>query len=551
MPRVDPPTSTQRTSRNDVPDPPVKQPQISEIDKLKQTNLKLTTECRWLRVAIRELGLMIDIAEAEKKLAKTRIGIFEKLDVESGIVCSEAQSKARGIWAPLIREIIQKKYTFDKTGSEKDRQEYESAIVSWQMTHTRRDDIEIIICNQVLGDRAAKIGEQLEVTVDLLRDIYSKHSEIITAQESKLKTQASAISSLQESEKSQIISIAEMKIKHEKEVKGHIEVIASLKEKEKSSMIEMTRKYEAKLKEQKAVVANFEQKARTSAAAVKKTYEKKLTEQSITITNFEENEKSLAAQKRIEYEQKLEEQKNTITKLEEEKLASAAEMKRLCRELAAHREVSVSILNRKRELTKPHEIRDDYTIETGNIAAHGGTCLADVFRIKSNGDINEQAWFQETYGVSIDTADRYAESAAFVKLINMRYELYRCSAENRDVDPEFEEGFQKLLTGSLEKNTKATPESIDKFLLESKYGRETFQKLCSIWDITRVYQRKQFRESRDPKKKSIFGGSFKSVKSTASVWTGETQKRSKLDKIEEYGKDMLSSAKDAMPWTKH
>lgn len=53
------------------------------------------------------------------------------------------------------------------------------------------------------------------------------------------------------------------------------------------------------------------------------------------------------------------------------------------------------------------------------------------------------------------------------------------------------------------------------------------------------------------KKKSIFGGSFKSVKSTASVWTGETQKRSKLDKIEEYGKDMLSSAKDAMPWTKH
>ena len=241
------------------------------------------------------------------------------------------------------------------------------------MTHTRRDDIEIIICNQVLGDRAAKIGEQLEVTVDLLRDIYSKHSEIITAQESKLKTQASAISSLQESEKSQLISIAEMKVKHEKEVKGHIEVIASLKEKEKSSMIEMTRKYEAKLKEQKAVVANFEQKARTSAAAVKKTYEKKLTEQSITITNFEENEKSLAAQKRIEYEQKLEKQKNTITKLEEEKLASAAEMKRLCRELAAHREVSVSILNRKRELTKPHEIRDDYTIETGNIAAHGGT----------------------------------------------------------------------------------------------------------------------------------------------------------------------------------
>ncbi|TGO51740.1 hypothetical protein BCON_0155g00230 [Botryotinia convoluta] len=561
MPPIDAPTSTQRTSRNDVPNPPAEQPQISEIDKLKQANLKLKTENRWLRVAIRELGIANDIAGAEKRLTKTRIGIFEKIDAESNIVYNDAQTKARETWATLIRDIVQKRQTFDTTRLWKDREDYESAIASWQMTHTRRDDLEIIISNKVLGDQMLKLNDQSEAIANAMIEIRSEHSEILAdntklkcnsiVQEKKLKVQAGVLSSLQEREKNQVISIAEMKSKHEKEMKEQGEVIASLKEKEKLSVAKIIREYEAKLKEQKAVIVNLEQKAKTSAATVKKTYEKKLTEQSIVITNLEEKEKSSAAQKKIEYEQKLKEQESIIAKLEEEKLASAAEMQRVGRELAAHREVSVSILNRKRELTKPHEIRDDHIIETGNISAHGGTCLADVFRIKSNADINEQAWFQETYGVSIDTVERYGESAAFVKLINMRYELYRCGAENRAVDTEFEEGFQKLLTGSLEKNSKVTPESIDRFLLESKSGREMFQKLCSIWDIARVCQRKQFRESRDPKKKSILGGSFRSVKSNASVWTGETQRRSKLDQIEEYGKDFLFSAKDALPWTKH
>lgn len=40
------------------------------------------------------------------------------------------------------------------------------------------------------------------------------------------------------------------------------------------------------------------------------------------------------------------------------------------------------------------------------------------------------------------------------------------------------------------------------------------------------------------------------MRSGASVMTGETQTRSKLDKIEEYGKDFLASAKDAMLWNK-
>ncbi|TGO14583.1 hypothetical protein BTUL_0051g00490 [Botrytis tulipae] len=561
MPTIDASTSIQGTYRNDILGAPVEPSQISEIDKVKQANLKLKTENRWLRVAIRELGIANDIAGAEKRLTKIRIGIFEKIDAESNIVYNDAQIKARETWAPLIRDIMQKRQIFDTTRLWKDREDYESAVASWQMTHTRRDDLETIISKKGLEDQFLKLDAQSEALAKAVTEIRSEHSEISAEnaklklnsieQEKKLKVQASVLSSVQERENNQVISILEMKSKHEREMKEQGEVIASLKENEKLSVAKMTREHEAKVKQLKAVIAFLEQKSKTLAATVKKTYEKKLTEQSVIITNLEEKENSAAAQANTEYEQKLKGQENIIAKLEEERLASAAEMQRVGRELAAHREVSVSILNRKRELTKPHEIRDDHVIETGNIAAHGGTCLADVFRINSNPDNNEKAWFQETYGVSIDTAERYGESSAFVKLINMRYELYRCGAENRAVDSEFEEGFQKLLTGSLEKNSKVTPESIDRFLLESKNGREMFQKLCSIWDVARVCQRKQFRESRDPKRKSIFGGSFRSVKSNASIWTAETQSRSKLDQIEEYGKEFLSSAKDALPWTKH
>ncbi|KAF7948240.1 uncharacterized protein EAE97_003651 [Botrytis byssoidea] len=554
MSTKDAPTSIQRTYRNDVLSAPVEPFQTSEINKLKQANLKLKTENRWLRVAIRELGIANEIAGAEKRLTKIRIGIFEKIDAESNIVYNDAQLKARETWAPLIRDIMRKRQIFDTTRLWKDREEYESAVASWQMTHTRRDDLEIIMSKKGLEDQFLKLDAQSEALAKAVTEIRSEDSEISAEnaklklnsieQEKKLKVQASVLSSVQERENNQVISILEMKSKHEREMKEQGEIIASIKEKEKSS-------HEAKVKEVKTGIAFVEQKHKTLSATFKKTYEKSLIEQSVIITNIEKEYESAVALVKTESEQKLKEQENIIAKLEEERLASVAEMQRVRRELAAHREVSVSILNRKRELTKPHEIRDDHVIETGNIAAHGGTCLADVFRIKSNPDHNEKVWFQEIYGVAIDTAERYGESAAFVKLINMRYELYRCGAENRAVDSEFEEGFQKLLTGSLEKNSKVTPESIDRFLLESKSGREMFQKLCSIWDIARVCQKKQFRESRDPKRKSIFGGSFRSVKSNASIWTAETQSRSKLDQIEEYGKEFFSSAKDALPWTKH
>lgn len=122
MPTIGASTSIQRTTRNDVLIPPIEQPQISEIDKLKQANLRLKTENRWLRVAIRELGIANDIAGAEKRLTKIRIGIFEKIDAESNIVYNDAQLKARETWAPLIRDIIQKRQIFDTTRLWKDRE---------------------------------------------------------------------------------------------------------------------------------------------------------------------------------------------------------------------------------------------------------------------------------------------------------------------------------------------------------------------------------------------------------------------------------------------
>ncbi|APA10694.1 hypothetical protein sscle_06g054640 [Sclerotinia sclerotiorum 1980 UF-70] len=221
-------------------------------------------------------------------------------------------------------------------------------------------------------------------------------------------------------------------------------------------------------------------------------------------------------------------------------------MQEVLRELAVHSEISISILNRKRELMNPYESRNEHVIETGNISAHGGTCLADVFRIKSNADVDDSRWFKERYGVSIDTVERFGENAAFAKLVNMRYDMCNCGPGQRKVFLEFETEFQNLLIGELEKDTKITIEAIDGFLLKNKKGKETFQRLCSIWDTATATQRKR-PEGKDLIKRSIFGGS---IKSNSSHWTGETWRRNKFDNFEEYGKDILSSAKCAMPWVK-
>ncbi|KAA8568311.1 hypothetical protein EYC84_007347 [Monilinia fructicola] len=503
------------------------------MERLKESNGELKTQNRLLRFVIKELQVANTEASIERKPpAAMKVGIFKSIDEQLKLHFTSVQKQNIEVWTSSLDEIAENKKAFDVTGAKVDLEKYESSIKSWRRSHIRRDDIDIIICQRVVTERMSNSMDALRADITKLESEISRleseakelKSDVVKHQ-IKLQGQDNIGTGLQQRER---ISEAEMKSEREKELKERKEVVADIKEKEKASRAEMKSKYEKKLKDKDIIIANLEQKRKSSAAEIKVSYEKKLKEQSSIIADFEEKERIIA-------------------KLEKEKLTSAAEMKELHRELAAHSEVSIRILGRKRELTKPHESRSVHVIEAGNLSAHGGTCRADAFRIKSNPDANDSPWFEENYGLDVKTFEIFSESPAFTKLVNMRYEMYNCKAEYRATALEFEEGFRVLLTGIREKGRDATRESVDGFLLKNKKAKVKFQQLCSMWDITMASQRKGFQEGRDLRNRSISGAS---MKSSASLMTGETQRRTRLDKIEEYGKDMLASAKDAMPWTK-
>ncbi|KAB8297352.1 hypothetical protein EYC80_002698 [Monilinia laxa] len=545
------PNSGQLTIQNENTISLIETSEESQVERLKESNVKLRTQNRLFRFVIKELQVASAEADNEKEArAAMSVGIFKRIDDQLKLHFTSVQKQNIKVWTSCLDEIAENKKAFDATGEKVDLEEYESAIKLWRRSHIRRDDIDIIICQRVVTERMSNLIDELKADKTKLESkigkLEAEANEVkydVVKHEIKAQVQDNIGTGLQRTEK---VSEDEIMSQRKNELKELNKIIADLKEKEKISRAEMKSKYEKKLKDKDIVIADLEQKRKSSGAEITNSYEKKLKKQSSVIAGFEEKERSSADKIKLTYEEKLEAQNSSIAKLEEEKLTSAAEMKELHRELAAHSEVSISILCRKREVMKPHESRSDHVIEVGNLSAHGGTCLADAFRIKTNPDINDSPWFEENYGLDTKTVEMFGESTAFTKFVNMRYDMYNCRGDHRRAVSDFEEGFQVLLTAIREKGPDATIESIDGFLLKNKKAKVVFQKLCSIWDITRESQRKRFQESRDLKKRSVFGGS---MRSSASIMSGETQ-RTRLDRIEEYGKDMLASAKDAMPWTK-
>ncbi|KAF7948912.1 hypothetical protein EAE96_008093 [Botrytis aclada] len=152
--------------------------------------------------------------------------------------------------------------------------------------------------------------------------------------------------------------------------------------------------------------------------------------------------------------------------------------------LEVYSEVVEGILNRKSEWSKSPNRRDSKIIEKGNKVAHGGTCLADAYRIKStcNKDLE---WYKEYYGTTPDIVLQFESSAAFRRLINMRYEIYRYknNVQNvADVAGVFEEDFQKLLEKILLK-ARGT-ESMQSILVgDTDTGtRHAYYDLSILWE---------------------------------------------------------------------
>ncbi|KAF7937514.1 uncharacterized protein EAE98_001828 [Botrytis deweyae] len=149
--------------------------------------------------------------------------------------------------------------------------------------------------------------------------------------------------------------------------------------------------------------------------------------------------------------------------------------------LEVYSEVVEGILKRKSEWSKSSHLRDIKIIEKGNKVAHGGTCLADAYRIKSTCD-NDLEWYKEYYGTTPDIVLQFESSTAFRRLINMRYEVYRYKYNIGNIADVFEEGFQKLLEKILVK-ARGT-ESMQSILVGNTdtEPRRAYFDLCILWE---------------------------------------------------------------------
>ncbi|KAM0129044.1 hypothetical protein ACHAP3_007996 [Botrytis cinerea] len=188
--------------------------------------------------------------------------------------------------------------------------------------------------------------------------------------------------------------------------------------------------------------------------------------------------------------EQLSEKERVITSLEEEKreLQSTLqnrndELVDLDHVLEVYSEVVEGILNRKSEWSKSPHRRDSKIIAKGNKVAHGGTCLADAYRIKSTCD-NDLGWYEECYGTTPDIVLQFETSGAFRRLINMRYEIYRYKNNVGDIADVFEEDFQKLLEEILHKVARGTDNSMQSILVGNTdtEPRRAYYDLCILWE---------------------------------------------------------------------
>ncbi|TEY77685.1 hypothetical protein BOTCAL_0052g00240 [Botryotinia calthae] len=149
--------------------------------------------------------------------------------------------------------------------------------------------------------------------------------------------------------------------------------------------------------------------------------------------------------------------------------------------IEVYSEVVEGILNRKSEWSKSPHRRDSKVIAKGNKVAHGGTCLADAYRIKSISD-NDLGWYEEYYGTTPDIVLQFESSAAFRRLINMRYEIYRYKNNVGNTADVFEEDFQKLLEEIL--NAARGTESMQSILVgdTDTETRRAYYDLCILWE---------------------------------------------------------------------
>ncbi|KAF7948238.1 uncharacterized protein EAE97_003649 [Botrytis byssoidea] len=207
------------------------------------------------------------------------------------------------------------------------------------------------------------------------------------------------------------------------------------------------------------------------------------------------------------------------------KTSSIADLVSLDKKYEPLIEVAVHILGRKRELSKPGNLRNSTLIEEGNSAAHGGKCLADLQRMEIKPMDVDSDWFENGYGVTDKGAQRFKASSAFRKLINMRFDLRNLEYIDQQVISEFETTFQRIKTqineslpaeGETDKDSSYIMEAL---LLKDPVVKKLFQDVCSKWVAAVDRDQTTRREIRKDSKAMSFGRrSYLSAKTNRSRW---------------------------------
>ncbi|THV53321.1 hypothetical protein BGAL_0054g00330 [Botrytis galanthina] len=141
-------------------------------------------------------------------------------------------------------------------------------------------------------------------------------------------------------------------------------------------------------------------------------------------------------------------------------------------------EVAVQVFGRKKELSKPGNLRNSPLIEEGNSAAHGGRCLADLQRMEIKTMDSDSAWFEKRYGVTDKGAQRFKGSSASRKLIDMRFDL-RKSRIHRSADHQRTQINESLpAEGQTDEDGAYTMEVL---LLKDPVVKVLFKEACSKW----------------------------------------------------------------------
>ncbi|RAL60071.1 hypothetical protein DID88_000697 [Monilinia fructigena] len=150
-------------------------------------------------------------------------------------------------------------------------------------------------------------------------------------------------------------------------------------------------------------------------------------------------------------------------------------------------EIGESILAREREKSKPYSEHNEEIIDQGNLAAHGGNCLAVSQQMAKNSIDEDKKWFETSYGVSIENFTRHQNSSTMVKALNMQYSTIKFKFVQLS-ETEFESRFQLLMKkvreweDHFEKTLGEPSESLDTFLTEDEDAVQIFSAICQVYN---------------------------------------------------------------------